>query len=212
MTATTQILTALIFLSAGFTIWGEETERRRLVYIFKPLTTTLIFALAVTFLRGCPSPYAAGILLGLIFSLAGDVFLMLPGDKFLPGLVSFLLAHLAYIFAFSQGGSFRLSVALLPFVLYGGLIFWFLYPGLGKLKAPVALYIGVILVMAWQAWAFFYAVGTPQAAHAFWGALLFVLSDSLLAVNRFRQKLPLAKLWILGTYFTAQWLIALSLG
>jgi len=206
-----QILTALIFLSAGFTIWGEETGRRQLVYFFKPLTTTLILALAVALLKGCPSPYAAGILLGLIFSLAGDVFLMLPGDKFLPGLVSFLMAHLAYIFAFSQGGGFRLNAGLLLFVLYGGLIFWFLYPGLGKLKGPVALYISVILVMAWQAWAFSHGAGTPSAARALGGALLFVLSDTLLAVNRFRRKLPLARLWILGTYFTAQWLIALSL-
>ena len=203
-------LTGLIFLTAALTIWGEESGRRKLVYLFKPLTTGLIFLLAMILTRGHFSLYTTAILLGLLFSLAGDVFLMLPGDKFLQGLLSFLLAHLFYIFAFSRGHAFGANWALLIFLAYGILIFAFLYPGLGKMKIPVAVYVLVILTMVWQAWVRFDGLQTAQAANALAGALLFVASDSLLAIDRFRKKLPLARLWILGTYFLAQWLIAIS--
>ncbi len=203
-------LTGLIFLTAALTIWGEESGRRNWVYLFKPLTTGLIFLLAVILAQGHFSPYVTAILLGLLFSLAGDVFLMLPGDKFLQGLLSFLLAHLFYIFAFSRGHAFGANWALLIFLAYGILIFAFLYPGLGKMKIPVAVYVLVILTMVWQAWVRFDGLQTAQAANALAGALLFVASDSLLAIDRFRKKLPLARLWILGTSFSAQWLIAIS--
>src|SRR5512147_2406717 len=70
------------------------------VYLFKPLTTTLLFGLAAALPPAHGSAYRLAILVGLVFSLAGDVFLMLPRDRFLAGLASFLAAHLAYIAAF----------------------------------------------------------------------------------------------------------------
>src|SRR5215203_1018502 len=71
-----------------------------IVYIFKPLTTVLILVLALSAITETKR-YKIAIVAGLICSLAGDVFLMLPGDQFLPGLVSFLLAHVCYLIAFT---------------------------------------------------------------------------------------------------------------
>ena len=77
---------------------------------------------------------------------------------------------------------------------------------------PVAVYVTAIAAMAGLASAL--ALESPTLLHtlACAGALLFVVSDSFLAWNRFRAPLPHAPLWVLGTYFGAQWLIALSLG
>jgi uncharacterized membrane protein YhhN len=158
------------------------------------------------------SSYKVAIVAGLLFSLAGDVFLMLPSDRFIAGLVSFLVAHLFYIAAFTSGTGFGLSWRALPCALYGLLIFSILAPHLGKMKLPVAVYMVVILVMAWQAWERWGQTGQSTALLAFLGAVLFVVSDSALAVNRFRGQYASAQALILSTYFAAQWLIARSVG
>jgi uncharacterized membrane protein YhhN len=149
---------------------------------------------------------------GLLFSLAGDVFLMLPSDQFAAGLVSFLVAHLFYTAAFTSGTGFGFSWRALPCALYGLAIFSILAPHLGEMKLPVVVYVVVILVMAWQAWERWPQTGQSAALLAFLGAVLFVVSDSALAVNRFRGQYQSAQALILSTYFAAQWLMARSVG
>ena len=99
-------------------------------FVFKPLTTLLIIAYAWP--RGAATPVRRRwVLAGLALSLCGDVALMWPQQGFLPGLVSFLLAHLAYLVAFTRDGV-RLAARPMPFVLYGALaalILWQLWPG-----------------------------------------------------------------------------------
>jgi len=85
-----------------------------------------------------------------------------------------------------------------------------LWPSLGGLKAPVAVYVAAILLMAWQAANRWLALGDGGSAAAFAGALLFVASDSALAWGRFRGEFRGSQAVVLGTYFAAQWLIALS--
>jgi uncharacterized membrane protein YhhN len=155
--------------------------------------------------------YRILIVLGLLASLAGDVFLMLPSDRFIHGLVSFLVAHILYIIAFTVEGATAPIWYIFPFVFYGVLMLWWLWPHLGDLKIPVLVYVGAILIMAWQAanrW-----LETEQAGTLFAliGAYLFVASDSVLAVERFRGTFRSAPFWVLSTYFAAQWLIALSI-
>ena len=94
--------------------------------------------------------------------------------------------------------------------LYGALMLRLLWPHLGKLKAPVFVYVAAILVMAWQALNRWLAAGDVGSALALAGALLFVASDSALAWNRFRSEFKSAQGFVLGTYFAAQLLIALS--
>jgi uncharacterized membrane protein YhhN len=155
--------------------------------------------------------YRYAILAGLVCSLAGDIFLMLPTDWFRSGLVSFLFAHLFYIAAFTAEGARRPAVlSAIPFLIYGAVMLRVLLPGLGSMKTPVIIYMLVIMLMAWQALNRWVATGQEGSALAFTGALLFVVSDSLLALNRFKRPFPSAQLYIMTTYFTAQLLIALS--
>jgi uncharacterized membrane protein YhhN len=206
------ILTLLAILSASLHIRAEYRGPQYHVYLFKPLT--MVFILLMAAQAGWPGPprYKVAIIAGLLFSLAGDVFLMLPSDRFVAGLVSFLIAHLFYIAAFTSGTGFGFSWRLLPCAIYGILIFSILAPHLGGMKLPVLVYMVVILVMAWQAWERWSQTGQSAALLAFLGAVLFVISDSALAVNRFRGGYKGAQALILSTYFAAQWLIARSVG
>jgi uncharacterized membrane protein YhhN len=208
----TAILTLLTILSAALHLRAEYLGPRYQVYVFKPLTMVFILLIALQARWPDFSSYKVAIVAGLLFSLAGDVFLMLPSDRFIAGLVSFLVAHLFYIAAFTSGTGFGLSWRALPCALYGLLIFSILAPHLGKMKLPVAVYMVVILVMAWQAWERWGQTGQSTALLAFLGAVLFVVSDSALAVNRFRGQYASAQALILSTYFAAQWLIARSVG
>ena len=83
--------------------------------------------------------------------------------------------------------------------------------GLGKTEVPVLLYILVILIMSGVAWERHFQLELPQTYFAVWGATLFMLSDALLPWNRFRVKFKSVQLFILGTYYTAQWKLAISL-
>jgi uncharacterized membrane protein YhhN len=86
-----------------------------------------------------------------------------------------------------------------------------LWPHLGTLRRPVLLYVGVILIMAWQAASRWLDARLDGSLLAMIGAYLFVMSDSALAVERFRGSWRSAPFWVLSTYFAAQWLIALSI-
>jgi len=202
----------LIAISALLHIQAEYAGARTRVYVFKPLTTSLIILFALQIQPPVDDIYRWLILGGLLFSLGGDVFLMLPDDKFIFGLVSFLVGHLFYIAAFTALGGFLFDVpAIALYALYGIVIVALLWPGLGTMKAPVLVYVMVILVMGWQALALWRANPTAGTLSAAVGAALFAASDSVLAYDRFRREFVAARVIILGTYFTAQTLIALSI-
>jgi uncharacterized membrane protein YhhN len=204
------LLLVCIAASGGLAIVGEERGPRWIVYVFKPLTTVLILGLAAS-ATGVPARYQGLVVGGLAASLAGDVFLMLPRDRFVPGLGSFLVAHLAYVTAFAVT-----PVGVAPWVVLGGLLAFggvvlrALWPRLGALRGPVAVYVGVILAMAWMAAARWLRLPSAGAAAAAVGALLFMASDTLLALDRFRGRFAYAHALVLTTYYGAQVLIALS--
>lgn len=196
------VCAALAILSAP---WALAMPWLNLV--FKPLATLLVIARAWP--RGDTQPQVRRwILVGLVFSLAGDIALLWPQRGFLPGLVSFLLAHLAYLVAFTRLQ--RLAAVAWPFVAYAGVagaILALLWPGVpGPLRLPVVAYVVCLAAMAAQA-AVLWQRGEPRAWVVACGGLLFVASDALLATNRFAVPLPAASLWILATYWAAQWCI-----
>ncbi len=177
-------------------------------FVFKPLATLAIIAFALQ--RGADQPQARRwVLAGLFCSLAGDVALLWPQAGFLPGLVSFLLAHLAYLMAFTRVRA--LAAQRLPFALYAvvaGGVLWLLWPGVpAALRLPVLVYVVCLAGMAAQA-AVLWRCGAPRGAMLALGGALFVASDALLASNRFASPLPMASLWILLPYWLAQWCIA----
>ena len=204
-------LLPVILASALLHIQAEYAGLRQRVYVFKPLTTSLIILFALLITPPIMPVYKALIVAGLLFSLGGDVFLMLPNDRFVFGLLSFLIAHLLYIAAFvSRGGFHADSVGLAVYALYGAVMLALLWRGLGSLRIPVVVYMTVILVMGWQAFALWRAMPGWGTACAAIGAALFVVSDSVLAYDRFRTKLAVGRALVLSTYFTAQTLLALS--
>ena len=204
------ILSLAIIICAGLTIYSSLRGRHRLRYIAKPLTTVLILVLGLIKPGTTPDYYRVLIVIGLVFSLLGDILLMLPKDRFVFGLASFLITHLLYIIAFIPGvdlGIFWLLPLLFTLIVVSAI----LWPRLGRLRAPVLLYALVIIVMAWRALARLHSLDNTTAALAAAGALFFCLSDGLLAVERFRTRFTLAPLLVLTSYYLAQWLIAMSI-
>jgi uncharacterized membrane protein YhhN len=177
-------------------------------FVFKPLATIVVIAYAWRRTAGRPDA-RAWVLIGLVLSLGGDVALLWPKEGFLPGLVSFLLAHLAYLVAFTRER--RIAAAWVPFAVYAivaGTILALLWPGVpGALRAPVAVYVVCLASMAAQA-AVLWRTGVERAGVLALGGALFVASDALLATNKFAAELPAASFWILATYWSAQWCIA----
>lgn len=187
-------------------------------YLCKPLATLLILSLAARAAPWSSSRQGRAVVVGMGFSLAGDVFLMLPQDLFLPGLLAFLLAHLCFIVAFYPGASWsaRLCATVVYAIVAAANLALLLPKVPPPLRVPVLAYVGVLLLMAAfaaaRAWGLRHAPALAQPARvAALGGALFVLSDSLLAWDRFAGGLPLAPLLVLASYYGALWCIAWSL-
>jgi alkylglycerol monooxygenase len=188
-----------------------------------PMAFAIVFVAArarQTGVEGQNSPvFETCLVLALLASLTGDVLLMLPGNYFVPGLAAFLVAHLCYLAMLRQGvGWFPSRRALLAVLGVGAAMYSIVWPGLGSgvLPVAVAVYVLVIALMASQAIGRAMVLGkvgdggATGDAGARWvalGACIFMLSDALIAINKFVTPVPLSGLWILATYFCAQMLI-----
>ncbi len=174
--------------------------------------TASIFLLVIyAFYTGCP----LWLVLGLALSACGDLFLSRDGDKsFLAGMVSFFSTHVAYIFlliaiAGSDGVLGGRIVWAIVVLVYAAIIYGLLWPGLGSFRAPVAAYCVAILAMGLA------ALNLPLNGHntlILLGAVLFVASDSVLAIEKFRMPEDsswnkTASLFVWVTYWAAQYLI-----
>ncbi len=212
------LLTVLTAVFACLAIAGSGAEDGAiwLHYLFKPLTTLLIFGLAWSSSPAVSLPYRSAILAGVALSLAGDIFLMLPRSVlsagFLLGLGSFLCAHLCFLRAFA-GDSPLFAKPAVPLLLgtigAGNLLV--LWPGLSAgLRLPVLGYVICLLAMSAQSITRDLHLRNSGSRMAAIGGLLFMLSDTLLAYNRFHAALPWSALLILGTYYPALWCIASS--
>ena len=203
-------------LVVAFLDWIAVAKKWKTIeYIAKPgvMVVLLAWLASIGGFQGYFIPFT----LGLMFSLAGDVFLMLPKERFVGGLVSFLLAHIAYIIGFNDSLPpinlvtlvVAILVALVAFRLYRRISQGLTSSGNDKLKIPVLVYSIVISVMLLSAlltlvkpeWS---AISALLSAI---GALLFFASDSFLAWNKFVQALPNGRLIVMVTYHLGQILI-----
>jgi sterol desaturase/sphingolipid hydroxylase (fatty acid hydroxylase superfamily)/uncharacterized membrane protein YhhN len=180
--------------------------------VFKPLTMiiAIAFVAARAYSTGDRVRFDALLMVALVFSLAGDVFLMLPGNYFIPGLASFLVAHIFYIALFRQGhGWFPSRRALVGVLAVGAMMYSIVWGGLNDpvLKIAVAAYVTVISLMAAQAIGRATITGDAASRWVALGACVFMVSDSLIAINKFVTPVALSSLWILATYYCAQMLI-----
>lgn len=198
----------IVLCSALASIVGDRPNNRLFHYIFKP--TTMLLLIGYLVVQGLPATtFAYAMLLGLSFSLLGDVFLMLPKERFIEGLGSFLVAHIAYLVAFYQLFEPQVTywwLALL--VLIAATFYQLLAKHLGPLKIPVIVYISVIMSMVWMAGELYWQNPTYISLTLFIGAVVFACSDSSLAWNKFKQPFKGAQWAILSTYFFAQWMFA----
>ncbi|MFY7938421.1 MAG: lysoplasmalogenase, partial [Flavobacterium sp.] len=147
-------------------------------------------------------------LVSLIFSCLGDTFLMFQGKNpqfFLLGLGSFLVAQVAYYFIFSKNGKTQ-YLKRIPITIYTMALVAFLWdkipPGF---LLPIFVYAFAIMMMGIGA----VQRQTYQKSYRFVliGAILFIISDSLIAINKFAFSIPLSGLWVMATYIAAQYLI-----
>jgi alkylglycerol monooxygenase len=179
-------------------------------HVFKPMAMVLaiVFVLHRSAWLRSAGRFEFKLVAALVLCLAGDVLLMLEG-LFIPGLVSFLAAHLCYLALFKQGQSWFPSGRALAATLVAAVAMYaFLFPSLGPvLKVAVAAYAVVIALMAAQAIGRATVLRDGASVAVAVGSVLFMLSDTLLAINRFAQPLPMAQFWVLATYYVAQVLI-----
>lgn len=183
----------------------------------KALIIPVLIWMYLRFIKGEANRFHRLIIIALVFSWIGDVTLQLVQfreDFFLIGLGSFLIAQLIYMFAFfstSGANILRKRIYLaLPVVIYGILILWLLWDGLGDMMIPVTVYCIVILTMLLGAINRKSKVNPQSFQLVLFGAILFVISDSLIAINKFTQPFELARITIMSAYVTAQFLIAIG--
>ncbi len=199
------VLSIIALISSIVTICAKRQKNVSLQYIFKPLTMLAIISIA-TLNVSSPPFYQKMIVTGLIFSAVGDV-LLIDSRRFVQGLISFLLAHIFFIAAFYSIPNVPVAIFYLAYVVFFLSVLW---KHLDRLKIPVLVYALALALMSWFALSRFFELSDQKSFLAFLGSVLFVASDSLLAYNKFKTSFPYAEILILSTYFTAQWLIALS--
>jgi uncharacterized membrane protein YhhN len=210
MTVTTACLLVVFGVYAAGNWWAVETGNRRLEWLCKPAALVALTGAAIAISPDDRSVKIAFVV-GLVLSLAGDVFLMLPSDRFLFGLVSFFAAHVAYVVGFLLAGPEPALLAVGVAVVAAGVGFIGV-PLVRKVKAgdqadfavPVIAYLSVISVMVVVA----FGAGNPWGIA---GALSFYASDAILGWNRFVAETSHGHLAVMVTYHLAQFLLVLSL-
>ena len=205
-----------LVITVSLLVRAEFKGDRRQVYILKPLSTLLVIVTALLSLLtpDAQPSFTLWVTLGLVLSLGGDVALMFESNRaFMIGLVLFLLAHVVYCIAFTLPNGFHTADLITGAILLAVAVaaYGYLAPGLGKMKGPVIFYILVICFMVNRAASTFFGEAfTPTQAWLMTvGATLFLLSDLVLAINRFRHPFKTNRFGLF-LYFGGQLLIALS--
>lgn len=185
---------------------GEATPLRTAV---KTSAISILTILPLTFLSNPNAPTLSLLLLTLALGLSalGDFFLALKDEKrfFVPGLASFLAAHVAYVVAFlphASSPSGSALAAIVPALVAASLLMTWIAPNLGRLRMPVFAYFAVIMTMVAA------ALSIPEASWVLGaGAVTFAVSDSLIAVRKFRAPFAFIHEAVWITYVAAQFMI-----
>ena len=207
---------SLIYFFVGIAfILLPDTSSFLMELIFKALIIPVLMILFLVNINPLLNRLHRFLFAGLFFSWAGDIvleFSIKNGNMFVMGLVCFLLAHIMYftVFITTPGKNMipgnRIWL-LLPVIIYGIVLVWFLYSDLAEMRVPVILYAIIILTMLSGA---INRIGKVNR-RSFWlvlaGAILFLISDSAIAVNKFSYQFKGSGIVIMSTYIVAQYLI-----
>ncbi|SHG58919.1 lysoplasmalogenase [Ornithinibacillus halophilus] len=207
------LITLIVISSIMYLVFAIYFDHKLYKFIWKPGTMILIILLAIME-SGLSTVFSYWVLVALIFSLLGDIFLMLREKWFIHGLASFLIAHLLYIVGFLVTFRFTLSgnvaIPIIVLIILAVIIYFYLFQDVRKeggttLLFAVACYITIITTML------ILAIMTGKSLLII-AALLFFISDAILAINKFKVSFRLADYFVMSTYFSAQLLFAISLG
>jgi uncharacterized membrane protein YhhN len=210
-----QILSAIYFLALAVEIYASATQNLRLQYFSKPSLMPILIIYYVISTRNLGSEKYL-IIAALVFSWLGDILLLL--DKqfqtlFIYGLLAFLAAHIFYIFYFLQIRKANNPEKLPNPLIFAGVavysltLFAVVAPNVKNLLVPIGVYALIISAMLAASLAAFDFGKHPFGKICVGGTLLFLLSDSILAINRFVAPFESAPVFIMLTYALAQFLI-----
>ena len=197
-------------------ICGSSNNLTTLHYFTKPL---IVLSLLVFFLIQSNSLNRITkslMLSALVLSLIGDIALLFDSVNamyFIVGLASFLVAHVMYMLLFLKQRDHNKKPLLfvILMLLYASILFYLLKDGLGDLLIPVIIYMLVILGMSTTA---FLRIKDNNIKSYYWvfiGSILFMISDSILALDKFHQPLTLSSIGIMLTYALAQYCIVIGI-
>lgn len=209
------LFTFLFILSVTGVFAGIFLHLKWLDYIFKPLIMILIGGYFISSSENIDKKTIRLALFAFLFSLFGDSFLMFP-DFFIPGLASFLVTQIFYILLFkriinqSEREPFlkKNPAFLIGYVVYGSVVYYLLFGNLDfVLKIAVFVYMLALLGMSVMALNRYKTVFSISFNLVFFGSLLFVISDSLIAIDKFLTPIPNVRIFVMSTYIAAQYLI-----
>ena len=207
------LLLVFILFSAADIIFIKKSNKTG-QWLTKPF---LMPVLAVFYAVSVPAARLNWLIIfALLFAFLGDCLLLNAGEMFLTaGLFSFLACHVLYIYVFAKSIIFsripvQFYVLLLPYVLYGAVIYIMLYPYLKSMKVQVFIYIGVISAMSF--------LGLMRMnniyGYSFWmpflGSFMFIFSDTMIAFNIFKANIKWREIMVMVTYIAAQLMIVLG--
>lgn len=193
------LIAALLALAYWLSLWGPDYPGHWLLK-----ASPMLLAAGVLAVRLAPR-YAVPLVIGYLAAAAGDIYLALDRQLFLmQALLCFLVTQLAYIAAFSGqrqalGKRWKLWV---PAVIYGALMYALMLPGLDEFLLPVLIYVAVLVSMVIAA-----SLVEPKPGLLLTGAVLFLIADSLIGLNRFVAPLPAAEQIIVAIYTSGQLMI-----
>ncbi len=221
MKKNTSLLMHLIFaLIVIIELTGRLLDYIQMEYAVKPL---IMIWIAVYFLQNKQkTAFTVVVLIAFFFSWLGDNFLMFSGNNelfFFAGVGAFFFAQVTYIYIYSKFGEYGgkgfvqknpwISIFFLAYI--SGMLM-LLFPGMeGMMRPIIAVYALSLIAMSMMALNRSGRVGDLSFKLVFFGSLLFLLSDSMIAFNKFHSAIPLAGFLIMLTYIAAQYLIVQGL-
>lgn len=178
--------------------------------VSKPLTTILIIVALVQFGGRDNVQFYYSMLAALCACLLGDVFL-LNDAYFVYGLSAFLIGHLMFAFAFMSFGGFKAyPLPLLTLTVITGSFYLYMQPSLGALSIPVFIYMTVIVLMAWQGVSMVLWQKTSFTMCIAVAVILFMISDSVIAINKFLFPFAASSAVVLPSYWLSIGMLAYS--
>jgi len=208
-------LIILYFIFAAINIVAKFYQIKWLMLLSKALLMPLLLSYYFNRIRFKLTKFNRLIITALFFAWAGDImneFMFVNQTLFIFGLSSFVFTIVFYTFAFISPLQRRNYVRSKPwlaaiFIFYGVVFIWIIYPKLGRLAFPVIIYASVLLFLVITVLNRIVFVSRKSFKYVLYGALLFLFSNSFIAINKFRFTYTLSPLFIISTYALAQYLI-----